>query len=285
MLGKCKRQILQKGILALFKDQKPIAAVPLIGREKAKRPIFGYYRVRMGSPLRPVLKVTVSNPVLEFQATRVRLPALSPVRVVNSSLRSVQESRIPHKYDHFHEKTYEVDFVPKFYVKRFERKSGQVYGRPLELLHAFRLVTGKREVARTSRAHSVLTRRTPSKSPTPLRKETTLSATPARQLHRMVLCVQDGAELDSSKLHTLTLDLGAILHRCFAVNRTSEVANVLAQHALDEVLEQATLSLHPNVPFSALYYVSGEPVSHLAQVPPDCKVLVAGWADKFLGLR
>lgn len=238
----------------------------------------------MGSPLRSVLKVTVSNPALDFQPKRVRLPALLPVKIANSSLRSVQESRIPHKYDHFHEKTYEVDFVPKFYVKRFERKSGQVYGRQLELLHAFRLATGKRAVASTSRAHSVVTRRTPSKSPTPMRKETTQSVTRTSQM-RAVLCVQDGAELDSPTLHTVTLDLGGILHRCFAANSKAEAVNALSQHALDEVIEQATLCLHPRVPFSALYYVTGEPVSVLAKVPPDCKVLVAGWAGEFLGLR
>ena len=239
----------------------------------------------MGSPLRSVLKVAVSNPKLEFQPRRVRLPPLSPPRVVNSSLRSVQDSRIPHKYDHFHEKTYEVDFVPKFYVKRFERKPGQVCARPLELLHAFRLATGKRAV-RNSRAHSVITRRSPSKSPTPMRKEATLSSAPARPLQRMILCVQDGAELESPALRTLTLDLGSLLHRCFGnITPNRKVADALSQHALEEVIERATLSLHPTVAFSALYYVTGERVVDVVQVPADCKVLVAGWIEGFRGLR
>jgi hypothetical protein len=120
-----------------------------------------------------------------------------------------------------------------------------------------------------------------------MRKETTLASAPERPLQRMILCVQDGAELESPTLRTLTLDLGSLLHRCFGnitPNRKA-AADPLSQHALEEVIERATLSLHPTVAFSALYFVTGERVVDVVQVPADCKVLVAGWIEGFRGLR
>lgn len=118
-----------------------------------------------------------------------------------------------------------------------------------------------------------------------MRKETTLSSAPARPLQRIILCVQDGAELESPTLRTLTLDLGSLLHRCFGSITPNRKTDALSQHALEEVIERATLSLHPTAAFSALYYVTGERVVDVVQVPTDCKVLVAGWIEGFRGLR
>lgn len=241
----------------------------------------------MTSPLRQVLKVTISNPTLQFHSRRGRLPSLSPPKLLPPDLRNLHESRIPHKYDHFHEKTYEVDFVPKFYMKRFERKSGIGGMRGLELVHAFKAIT-RRKTARTCRTRSFTSRQTPVKSPIPShqpRQEASISPTPLRCSHRSVLCVQDGSTLDSPALHTLTVDLGEITERYIGTRSRNNPHSSLSVHALEELMERGNRCFRPKNAFTAVYLVSGESVSDAGGIPADCKVLVLGWTEGFLGLR
>lgn len=255
-------------------------------------------------PPRPAKRLSATT---MLRVTPVPLPSLPTInKKVQSLLANAKVShynyqmtsyRIPHKYDHFHDKTYEINFVPTFNLARFERKPTEVSKDPTQnltrALHRLKTQqhSGKKPHHRYTRSsHSPPA---PAKgSPLPTRSPISISRSqsphpPPNNQGRPVVCVQDGTALDSPDLHSVVMDLKAYLEKYvgFALHHEveEERRESLAAHGLLEVLEAGTRALKPDSPFTGLYTVDGVRIHSIADIPPGCQALVLGW-ERFLGL-
>lgn len=198
-------------------------------------------------------------------------------------------NRIPHKYDHFHEKTFELDFVPKFYVERFGRRV--IHPRTKETI--LTQDTPEPPAAKHTRVRSLLPpapqKRLVCKSQTVLeRPAEPATEQPPHPSSRPVLCVQDGSFLDSADLQCVTVDLRRLRAKyigCGFRRKPADNEDTLGKRGLQEIVEIATETLKPSLAFSAVYLVHGERVKEIEDIPQDCEALVLGWENVFVGLR
>ena len=248
-----------------------------------------------------------------LRVTPVPIPSLPAVnRKVQSLLTDAKVShynyqmasyRIPHKYDHFHVKTFEINFVPTFNFDRFERKgfSGsedqtENLTRAMNKMKEYHMTSPKEKKRRTRRCFRS------SQSPPVVSKRASLPRSPINATRsqspirseipkhtKAVVCVQDGSSLDSPDLRSVVIDLQLYFDKYigFSLRHGSEEEErsiSLATHGLMEVMEAGTKALKPDHAFTALYTVDGVEILEISQIPEDCQAIVFGWKQGFLGL-
>lgn len=244
-----------------------------------------------------ILRVT-PVPLPSFPTINKKVQSLLADAKVSHYNYQMTSYRIPHKYDHFHDKTYEINFVPTFNLARFERKPSGLPIDPAQSLtralhrlktqHASRPLKKHHRSTRSSHSPPIPSQRSPLPTRTPFSVSRSQSPPPAQSSHlRPVVCVQDGSDLNSPALRSVVMDLKRYFDKYigFAIHKEAEEEHIesLAAHGLMEVLEAGTKALRPETAFTALYSVDGVRIQGISEIPTDCQALVFGW-DRFLGL-
>lgn len=255
-------------------------------------------------PYRPAKRLSATSmlrvtpvPIPSFPTINKKVQSLLADAKVSHYNYQMTSYRIPHKYDHFHDKTYEINFVPTFNLVRFERKPSappldptQSLTRALHLLKVQRCRPAKKHHRATRSSHSppAPSKQSPLPTRTPFSISRSQSPRPEQPSQvRPVVCVQDGSDLNSPDLRSVVMDLKRYFDKYvgFALHKEAdeERRESLAAHGLMEVLEAGTKALKPNTPFTALYCVDGVRIQAISEIPAGCQALVFGWT-RFLGL-
>ena len=237
-------------------------------------------------------------PIPSFPTINKKVQSLLADAKVSHYNYQMTSYRIPHKYDHFHDKTYEINFVPTFNLARFQRKPGAVQVDPTQSLtralyrikaqQAPQPLKKHHRSTRSSHSPPLPSQKSPLPTHTPFSVSRSQSPRPVQSSHVLpVVCVQDGSDLNSPGLRSVVMDLKRYFDKYvgFALHKETEEEHTesLATHGLMEVLEAGTKALRPEAAFTALYSVDGVRIQGISDIPTGCQALVFGW-ERFLGL-
>jgi len=201
--------------------------------------------------------------------------------------------RAPNKYDHFHEKTYIESFIPTFQSTHFVNimRKGE---RPYEIPHETRSVFPSRRVYKPDHSSTRFFER---ESPEPqVKRQQTLHATmkksfslpqvnktkrkhksPKHTRQWRVLCVEDGANLESDNLNFYEIDMQDLYNR-YIGGITPKQSDLEAKEvslktqAMQELLETVSEQLNEN--FTTIFTVTGNKVTDLSDLTRSCRVLL-----------
>ena len=205
-------------------------------------------------------------------------------------------ARTPHKYDHFHEKTFIYNFIPSFQARQFAC-------RPFELPPEQDLCRAALDVPlpsthRARKHRKILLRSSPRYisadrvRPRPL---PTLPNDPPKclpQKRRLILCLKDGQNLSKPGPLPFFIDLQSLIDRFIGplTNSTRrelfDKAKIsLKSQAYYSLLETVTDALGPKKDFVRVFYLDGREVEDLANVDEDCQVMLFSSTGSFQGVK
>mmetsp|Transcript_7688 Transcript_7688/g.14559 ORF Transcript_7688/g.14559 Transcript_7688/m.14559 type:complete len:239 (-) Transcript_7688:4209-4925(-) len=216
-------------------------------------------------------------------------------------------TKAPHKYDHFHNKTFIETFIPTFQSNYFTNvlRRGE---KPYELPPS----KGRFQVLPIRPIYGV--RRNLSEEPKPKRvwrpKPPPLKKFPEVHQHqlpvlstdfddipdpedigsvnRKVLCVKDGSFMDVDDFRFYEVDIRDFKWR-FVGKKTpkkiDEFDDPLLRQGLSELFEIVNLGLKSNEPFTHIFTLEGVPVPNILRVPEGTRVLLFSTTGSFRGLQ
>ena len=204
-------------------------------------------------------------------------------------------ARTPHKYDHFHEKTYIYDFVPSFQSRQFAHRKFELP--PERELHE------SMEEATVPATHSHRKRRkivlksSPRYTSAERVRPAPLPALPHNPQaysakRRLILCLKDGQNLSKPGTLSFYFDLQSLIDRFIGPLTSSTRREVfdkgkisLKSQAYYSLLETVTEALRPKKGFLRIFYVDGREIEDLANVEEDCQVMLFSYTGCFKGVK
>lgn len=203
-------------------------------------------------------------------------------------------ARTPHKYDHFHEKTFIYNFIPSFQARQFAYRPFELP--PEQDCRAVEVPVPSTLPARKHR--KILLRSSPryiSADRVRPRLLPTLPNDPAKgssQKRRLILCLKDGQDLSKPGHLPFFVDLQSLIDRFIGPLTNSTRREVfdkakisLKSQAYYSLLETVTEALGPKKDFVRVFYVDGREVEDLANVDEDCQVMLFSYTGSFKGVK
>jgi hypothetical protein len=218
-------------------------------------------------------------------------------------------SKAPHKYDHFHNKTFIETFIPTFqsnYFTNVLRRGEKPYELPppngrFQVLPVRPLFGVGRNHSEEPQPKRVWRPKAPVLKRLPemhqplypmLSNELDFDDIPEAEnsstVNRKVLCVEDGSAMDSEDFRFYEVDLTDFKWRFIGKKvpkKIDENQDLLLKQGLKELLEIVSIGVKAQAPFTHMFTLEGLEIVSLLRVPEGTRVLLFSASATFIGLQ
>jgi hypothetical protein len=218
-------------------------------------------------------------------------------------------AKAPHKYDHFHSKTFIETFIPTFqsnYFTNVLRRGEKPYELPppngrFQMLPVRPLFGFRRNHSEEPRLKRIWRPKAPALKKLPelhqhiypmisaeLNFDNVPEADNASTVDRRVLCVEDGSAMDSDDFRFYEVDITDFKLRFIGKKvpkKFDENRDVLLKQGLKELFEIVSIGVKAQTPFTHMFTLDGLEITSLLRVPEGTRVLLFSASATFVGLQ
>lgn len=217
-------------------------------------------------------------------------------------------SKAPHKYDHFHNKTFIETFIPTFQCNHFTnvlRRGEKPYQLPpskgrFSVLPIRPIFGVRRNLSEEPKPKRLWRPKPPALKKLPEVHQHQIHAfsnefddvpdSPnlASMMARKVLCVKDGSDMTAEDFRYFEVDITDFKWRFIgkkAPKKIDEFDDPMLRQGLIELFEVVAQGLKSDGPFTHMFSLDGVEVHSLLRVPEEAKVLLFSRSGVFKGLQ